>query len=116
MAQQNGRVPSRRESPSRLGRARSRGLDSHRGRAGCCGPHWAQGGDPISMGIATDMTGAIAPSGNSNWQVAQFAVQGINDAGGILGRPVELLLEDTASDPGVAVGNVRRLHRRRRST
>jgi ABC-type branched-subunit amino acid transport system substrate-binding protein len=72
-------------------------------------PKWGHAQDPIKMGIATDITGAIAPSGNSNWQVAQFAVQKINDAGGILGRPIELYLEDTASDPGVAVGNVRRL-------
>jgi branched-chain amino acid transport system substrate-binding protein len=72
-------------------------------------PKWGHAQGPIKMGIATDITGAIAPSGNSNWQVAQFAVQKINDAGGILGRPIELYLEDTASDPGVAVGNVRRL-------
>lgn len=72
-------------------------------------PSWGHASGPIKIGIATDITGAIAPSGNSNWQVAQFAVKGINDAGGILGRPVELILEDTASDPGVAVGNVRRL-------
>jgi branched-chain amino acid transport system substrate-binding protein len=72
-------------------------------------PNWGHAQGPIRMGIATDITGAIAPSGNSNWQVAQFAVQKINDAGGILGRPIELYLEDTASDPGVAVGNVRRL-------
>lgn len=72
-------------------------------------PTWAHAEGPIKMGIATDITGAIAPSGNANWQVAQFAVKQINEAGGILGRPVELYLEDTASDPGIAVGNVRRL-------
>ncbi len=72
-------------------------------------PDWAHAAGPIKMGIATDITGAIAPGGNSNWQTAQFAVKQINDAGGILGRPVELILEDTASDPGTAVGNVRRL-------
>jgi len=72
-------------------------------------PRWGHAQGPIKMGIATDITGAIAPSGNSNWQVAQFAVKQINDAGGILGRPIELFLEDTASDPGTAVGNVRRL-------
>ena len=65
--------------------------------------------DPIKMGIATDITGAIAPSGNANWQIAQLAVQQINDAGGILDRPIELYLEDTASDPSIAVGNVRKL-------
>ncbi|MEO1089658.1 MAG: substrate-binding protein [Pseudomonadota bacterium] len=72
-------------------------------------PRWAHAADPIKLGIATDITGAIAPSGNANWQVAQFTAQQINDAGGILGRPVELHLEDTASDPGTAVGNVRKL-------
>jgi branched-chain amino acid transport system substrate-binding protein len=72
-------------------------------------PGWGHAQGPIKVGIATDITGAIAPSGNSNWQVAQFAVKTINDAGGILGRPIELFLEDTASDPGTAVGNVRRL-------
>ena len=72
-------------------------------------PDWAHAAGPIKMGVATDITGAIAPSGNANWQTAQFAVKQINDAGGILGRPIELFLEDTASDPGTAVGNVRRL-------
>ena len=46
---------------------------------------------PIKMGIATDITGAIAPSGNANWQVAQFAVEQINKAGGIA-RPADRAL------------------------
>ncbi len=70
---------------------------------------WGQGKNAIRMGIATDITGPIAPSGNSNWQVAQLAAEQINAAGGIAGRPVELFLEDTASDPKIAVGNVRKL-------
>lgn len=72
-------------------------------------PKWAHAAGPIKMGIATDITGAIAPSGNANWQVAQFAVDQINKSGGILGQPIELYLEDTASDPKIAVGNVRKL-------
>ena len=72
-------------------------------------PAWGQASNPIRMGIATDITGPIAPSGNSNWQVAQFAAEQINQGGGINGRPVELFLEDTASDPKTAVGNVRKL-------
>lgn len=72
-------------------------------------PDWAHAASPIKIGIATDVTGALAPSGNSYWQTAQLAVKRINDAGGILGRPVELHLEDTASDNGVAVSNARRL-------
>ena len=72
-------------------------------------PGWAHAAEPIKMGIATDITGPIAPSGNADWQVAQFTVEQINQGGGILGRPIELHLEDTASDPKIAVGNVRRL-------
>ena len=34
---------------------------------------WGQSKNPIKMGIATDITGAIAPSGNSDWQAAQLA-------------------------------------------
>jgi branched-chain amino acid transport system substrate-binding protein len=77
-------------------------------------PHWAHAAGPIKMGIATDITGPIAPSGNANWQVAQFTVEEINKAGGILGRPIELYLEDTASDPKIAVGNVRKLIQERK--
>jgi ABC-type branched-subunit amino acid transport system substrate-binding protein len=72
-------------------------------------PKWAHADGPIKMGIATDITGPIAPGGNANWQVAQYAVEQINLGGGILGRPIELRLEDTASDPKIAVGNVRKL-------
>lgn len=77
-------------------------------------PGWAHAAGPIKMGIATDITGPIAPSGNANWQVAQFVVEDINKAGGILGQPIELHLEDTASDPKIAVGNVRKLIQERR--
>jgi len=77
-------------------------------------PNWANAAGPIKMGIATDITGAIAPSGNANWQVAQFAVEQINQAGGVTGKPIELYLEDTASDPKVAVGNVRKLIQERK--
>jgi ABC-type branched-subunit amino acid transport system substrate-binding protein len=72
-------------------------------------PAWGQAKGPIKMGIATDITGAIAPGGNANWQVAQLTVEQINKAGGIVGRPIELYLEDTATDEKVAVGNVRKL-------
>ena len=73
---------------------------------------WGQGKKVIKLGIATDITGPIAPSGNSNWHVAQLAAEQINKAGGIAGRPVELFLEDTASDPKAAVANVRKLIQR----
>ena len=72
-------------------------------------PDWAHAAGPIKFGIATDMTGVIAAGGHTMWQAAQLAVKQINDAGGILGRPVELILEDTASTPDKAVVAARRL-------
>ncbi|WP_419906541.1 substrate-binding protein [Hoeflea sp.] len=75
-------------------------------------PAWASADGPIKIGVATAVTGPQAAAGMPAWQTVQFTVQQINDAGGILGRPVQLFLEDTASDPGIAVGNVRRLIQR----
>lgn len=72
-------------------------------------PSWASAGEPIKIGIATDVSGGVAAYGNVHWQAAQFAAKQINDAGGILGRPLELYLEDTASDPAKSVANVQRL-------
>ena len=49
-------------------------------------------------------------------RLAGRAVHGRGDqqGGGILGQPIELYLEDTASDPKIAVGNVRRLIQERK--
>jgi branched-chain amino acid transport system substrate-binding protein len=69
---------------------------------------------PIKVGIATDITGAISHSGNSCWNTARLAIDEINAAGGIKGRPLEVYLEDTASNETVAVANVRRLIQRDR--
>ncbi len=77
-------------------------------------PSWAHAAGPIKMGIATDITGPIAGAGNADWQVAQFTVEEINKSGGVNGQPIELYLEDTASDPKIAVGNVRRLIQERK--
>jgi branched-chain amino acid transport system substrate-binding protein len=77
-------------------------------------PRWAHAAGPIKVGIATDITGAIGYAGNSCWQTAQLAVEEINAGGGILGRPIELHLEDTASNETAAVANVRKLIQRER--
>lgn len=70
---------------------------------------WARAAAPIRVGIATDLTGALGFEGNSNLNVAKMCADNINQAGGLLGRPVQLYVEDTATNEGVAVGNVRKL-------
>ena len=72
------------------------------------------GAAPIKVGIATDLTGAIGIAGNSDLNVAKMCADLINKSGGLLGRPIELHVEDTASNEGIAVGNVRRLIQRDR--
>src|SRR5215813_4125004 len=76
-------------------------------------PRWSNAAAaPIRVGIATDLTGAIAYAGNANANTARMVVKDINDAGGILGRPIELFIVDTASNESVAIANVRRLIQR----
>lgn len=72
-------------------------------------PAWASSEGSIKFGVATDMTGPLAGAGIPTWQVMQLAAKKINDAGGVNGRPIELYLEDTASNEKVAVGNVGKL-------
>jgi branched-chain amino acid transport system substrate-binding protein len=67
---------------------------------------------PIKVGIGTDLTGPMGYAGNADANVAKMVVKQINDAGGLLGRPLELYIEDTASNESVAVGNVRKLIQR----
>ncbi|HYM03444.1 MAG TPA: substrate-binding protein [Stellaceae bacterium] len=74
---------------------------------------WANAAaEPIKVGIATDLTGAIGYAGNANANVAKMVVKDINAGGGVLGRPLELYIEDTASNESVAVANVRKLIQR----
>lgn len=77
-------------------------------------PDWASAAGPIKVGIATDLTGAIGYAGQANANVAQMVVKDLNAKGGLLGRPLQLHIEDTASNEAVAVGNVRKLIQRDR--
>ena len=73
-------------------------------------PDWANAAaEPIKVGIATDLTGAIGYAGNANANTAKMLVKDLNAKGGLLGRPLELYIEDTASNESVAVTNVRKL-------
>ncbi len=67
---------------------------------------------PIKVGIATDLSGAIGFAGNADLNVAKLCADLINKSGGVLGRPVQLFVEDTASNEAIAVGNVRKLIQR----
>ena len=67
------------------------------------GPALAQD-DKILLGGALCLTGVQAPLDTPGFRGAQVAVKALNDAGGVLGKPVEFINLDGKSDP-VVVGN-----------
>lgn len=70
--------------------------------------------EPIRVGIATDLTGALGFEGNADLNVAKMCAEIINKQGGLLGRQLQLHIEDTASNESTAIGNVRKLIQRDR--
>ncbi|MEI7476709.1 MAG: ABC transporter substrate-binding protein, partial [Actinomycetes bacterium] len=62
----------------------------------------AQAAQTVKIGVLTDMTGAFGIVGKSNKAVAQFTIDEINKSGGVLGRKLEMVLADSATDPAVA--------------
>jgi urea transport system substrate-binding protein len=57
----------------------------------------AQSGDPVKIGVPVGLSGANSVVAPSVVQSSELAVEEINAAGGILGRPVELEIADDAS-------------------
>ena len=53
---------------------------------------------PIVIGVPVGLTGALQPWGLWPYQMAQFAVEDVNKAGGVLGRPLKLVACDDKSD------------------
>ena len=57
--------------------------------------------DPIRIGIVAEVTGPNAEAGANTVNGAKFAVEEVNAAGGVMGRPLELKIEDNQStNPG----------------
>ena len=59
---------------------------------------------PIKIASIVELSGAGATSGTNFRNGVDLAVKEINAAGGILGRPLEVSVADTQSNPGVAKG------------
>src|SRR5215468_1086302 len=59
----------------------------------------AQTKEPITLGMIQPLSGPIAAAGSYITNGAKIAVERINAKGGVLGRPLELIIEDNKSDP-----------------
>jgi ABC-type branched-subunit amino acid transport system substrate-binding protein len=70
----------------------------HRG----CRP--ARAAEPIYLGLVDEVTGPQAEAGVLTMNGVKLAVDDVNAAGGIMGRPVELRVEDNGStNPGTVL-------------
>ncbi|HML15014.1 MAG TPA: ABC transporter substrate-binding protein [Xanthobacteraceae bacterium] len=69
----------------------------------------ARGESPVRIGMVDPITGVYAAPAGNEVIGAKFAVEQMNAKGGILGRQVELLIEDSANDVGIGVQKARKL-------
>ena len=70
----------------------------------------ARAADVVKIGLDNPLTGTLAGNGKNELIGCQLAVEQINAKGGILGREVELIAEDsTSGDAGTAVLKARKL-------
>ena len=66
----------------------------------------AQAADPITLGLNYPRTGSYKEEGLAQMRGALLAIDEINQAGGVLGRPLQLISRNTASRPDKAIANV----------
>jgi branched-chain amino acid transport system substrate-binding protein len=65
---------------------------------------FGRGADPLKIGVVAALTGPQAEGGLYKIQGAKLAVEEINKAGGLLGRQIELVIEDDqTTNPGVVL-------------
>jgi len=60
--------------------------------------------EPINVCYTHDFSGNSASIGILQSKVVEMVVKDVNKAGGIKGRPINLIIQDNASDPSKAIG------------
>jgi ABC-type branched-subunit amino acid transport system substrate-binding protein len=66
--------------------------------------------EPIKIGVLVPLSGELSSQGPEEQQAAELAAEDVNAGGGVFdGRPLELLVEDTATDPSTAVAAAKKL-------
>ncbi|HEX4260220.1 MAG TPA: ABC transporter substrate-binding protein [Acetobacteraceae bacterium] len=69
----------------------------------------ARGEVPLKIGMINPLTGVLASLAQSEVEGAQYTVAEVNKSGGVMGRQVQLLVEDSANDVGTGVQKARKL-------
>lgn len=92
-----------------LGHALAGGVAAGTSYLGLTRDLYAQASGPIILGNHCELTGGFSSWGYWHDKAAKAAVKLVNDGGGIAGRKVELLTEDTESNPAVGARKLRSL-------
>ncbi len=58
---------------------------------------------PVTIGAILSLTGPASPSGEPQKNIVQMLVEQVNAQGGVLGRPLEVIVRDDESTPAGAV-------------
>ena len=74
---------------------------------GVCGLAW--GADTIKFGVAGPHSGDLASYGIPTKQAAELIIKEVNAKGGVLGRQIELLVEDDVCKPEIATNTATKL-------
>lgn len=74
----------------------------------------ASAADPIRIGVISPLTGAWTVYGKAHISGFELAVDEINAAGGVLGRPLEIVVGDSKTEPRIVVEQANRLIRQER--
>ena len=69
----------------------------------------ASAAEPIRIGVITSLSGSFATFGGMEVAGYKVGVAEINAKGGVLGRPIELLIEDDASNQNAALAAAEKL-------
>ena len=73
---------------------------------------YAQVKEPIKVGVTLPLSGGLELFGQQGIQGMKLAVKEINDSGGVLGRKLELAIEDNKTDPKTGVEKATKLIKR----
>ena len=72
-------------------------------------PVLAEVKEPIVIGVMMPQTGGAATEGAREVKAIQLAIEEINELGGVLGRPLEAIFEDTETRPKAGMEAVHKL-------
>ena len=72
-------------------------------------PRIGEAADTLKIGLVEELTGVYAGPASNEVQGFNVAADAWNKRGGVMGRKVELVVEDCANDPGVGAQKARKL-------